>query len=151
MKAKRESKKAYQIRKQREQEAPWSSGLSDRVYKLLNSAEITSRQEVKKLLGKGDHDAYLNSELGRLRNFGWKTWQELCVWSGFQCPSRHESAYHRWSCTWRNNMGERDVCHGNLEALMRKALRHHAVSISFVRKLNHKTFKNRKHSRSSGA
>jgi hypothetical protein len=127
------SNKAYKLRKRREQEVPWSSGLSDRVYKILNSAEITSRQEVKELLGKGDYDAYLNSELGRLRNFGWKAWQELCVWAGLPCPNRPESAYYGWSCVWRNDMGEAGHCHGNLEALMLEALRHNAVSISFAR------------------
>jgi hypothetical protein len=66
------------------------SGLSIKTYTILNGAEITSRQEVKKLLGKGDYEAYLNSSLRLLRNFGWKKWQELCVWSGLPCPNRPE-------------------------------------------------------------
>jgi len=118
--------------KHRQQHLRWNSGLSDRVCKILNSAKITSRQEVKKLLGKGDYDAYLNSYLGGLRHFGWKAWQELCVWSGLPCPNRPESVYHRWSCTWFNSRGETGHSCGGLEALMHKALRHHAVSISFV-------------------
>ena len=70
----------YYMKRELEIKKAWHSGLSIRSYGILNDAEITSRQEVKKLLGKGDYDAYLNSSLRLLRNFGWKKWQELCVW-----------------------------------------------------------------------
>ena len=79
-----------------ERKKAWHSGLSIKTYTILNGAEITSRQEVKKLLGKGDYEAYLNSSLRMRRNFGWKAWQELCVWSGLPCPTVLNSNHKRF-------------------------------------------------------
>jgi hypothetical protein len=83
-----ESKK---IRKEREQEEPWSCGLSNRVYNILWNSGIRGRQETRSLVGKGDYMAYRNSRLSRLRNFGWKAYVELCRWVGLPEPSRETS------------------------------------------------------------
>jgi hypothetical protein len=88
VKLKPDGKSFLAMKKELESKKAWHSGLSSRMFRILTCAEITSRQEVKKLLGKGDYEAYLNSSLRLRRSFGWKAWQELCVWSGLPRPNR---------------------------------------------------------------
>lgn len=71
----------------------WTDGLSVRVHNILNNIDgaafcgpIKCKEDVKRLLGKGNYGAYCASPLRKARNFGWKAWQELCVWCGMKRP-----------------------------------------------------------------
>jgi hypothetical protein len=73
----------------------WTDGLSVRVHNILNNidgyqpwGDIKCREDVIRLLGKGDYETYKTSPLRRARNFGWKCWQELCVWCGMKRPEK---------------------------------------------------------------
>lgn len=78
-----------------ETEKYWTDGLSVRVHNILNNIDgaawvgpIKNKEDVMRLLGKGDWEAYKTSPLRRASNFGWKAWQELCVWCGMKCPNK---------------------------------------------------------------
>lgn len=79
------------------QSFPNLEGLSTRLFNIFSNTGLT-KSSIRTLLGTGDYYAYLNSPLRRYRNFGWKSWMELCVWAGLPEPRKPRMKAHKHPC-----------------------------------------------------
>lgn len=74
-------REASRIREHKENQHPFY-GLTYRAINICMNLGVCSKEEVKAAL----EDGLL--KIGRTRNYGWKTHQELCAWAGLPVPTK---------------------------------------------------------------